>query len=136
MEKNRKYDMLILLSPELDRGEVEKIADRYAEAAVNNGAKVVKRSFWGRKNLAYEVNGYDKGNYYLFHLEASGDCVAELNRLLKISLEVMKFMIIRVEEFTDPFGKAIEEAEARANASPIAATEQPEATASLTEDKS
>lgn len=134
MERYRKYDMLLLLSPDLDNDQVEKLTDKFAQAVEKNDGKLVKRSNWGRRQLAYEVNRQDKGIYYLFHIEATADCVTELTRLLKIDQDVMKSLITRVEKFTDPFGRVVEEPEA---AKPEAApeTENSEAATSSTTEE-
>ena len=83
------------------------------------GGAIVDHETWGLKRLAYEINDFNEGNYVLtrFSLDASG--VAELNRALTASEDIVRFLVTR-QEFPKPSEDAEEAAESEAEASPEA----------------
>lgn len=95
---NRKYEAIYIVKPELSDGDVQKIADRFKGVVEDKGGSVEKAGKWEKRKLAYELNGLREGNYILMNFESKADVPAELSRLMRISDDVVRHRIYKIEE--------------------------------------
>lgn len=95
---NRKYEALYIVKPEITDADVQKIADRFKTVVEEKGGSVEKAAKWDKRKLAYEIAGYKEGNYIIMNFEAPADLPAELNRLMRISDDVIRHRIFKIEE--------------------------------------
>ncbi len=95
---NRKYEALYIVKPELADPDVQKIADKFKTVVEEKGGSVDKAGKWDKRKLAYEVKGYKEGNYVLMNFEAPTQLPAELNRLMRISDDIIRHRIYLIEE--------------------------------------
>ncbi|MBF0447713.1 MAG: 30S ribosomal protein S6 [Magnetococcales bacterium] len=90
------YESIIIIRPDLTTEQIETVIKRVEEIIVNNSGKILQTELWGRRQLAYMVKKTNKG-YYVFNiLEGGGPMIANLERLLMIDEDILKFMNIRV----------------------------------------
>ena len=94
---NRSYEALYIVRPELKDAEIQKIADRYKKVVEDNGGEVVKAEKWEKRKLAYEIAGLKEGNYIIMNFTAPPELPAELNRLLRISDDIIRHQVIKDE---------------------------------------
>ena len=94
----KKYEAFYIVKPDLNDGEVGKIADHFKGIVESNGGAVEKAGKWDKRKLAYEVNGYKEGNYVLMNFEAPAGVPAELSRLMRISDDVIRHRIYKLED--------------------------------------
>jgi small subunit ribosomal protein S6 len=106
----RKYEAIYIVRPELTDADVQKIADRFKGIVEERGGTVASAGKWEKRKLAYEIEGLKEGNYILMYFEADAKTPAELNRLMRISDDVIRHRIFSVEA-----EKETEEAEATAS---------------------
>ncbi len=106
-ERMREYEMVMILSPEATQDEVASTVERVDGLISGGGGAVAEHETWGLKRLAYEIDDFNEGNYVLtrFSLDANG--VAELNRTLTASEDIIRFLVTRQD-----FPKPKEDAEA------------------------
>ncbi len=95
---NRKYETLYIVKPDLTDPDVQKIADKFKSVVEEKGGTVEKAGKWDKRKLAYEVNGHKEGNYIQMNFEADPKLPAELNRLMRISDDVIRHRIYLIEE--------------------------------------
>ena len=95
---NRKYEAFYIVKPDLTDADVQKIADRFKGIVEDKGGTVEKAGKWDKRKLAYEVAGYKEGNYVLMNFEADAKLPAELNRLMRISDDIVRHRIFKVED--------------------------------------
>ena len=97
----REYEMVMILSPEATLDEVAATVERVDGLISGGGGAVIDHERWGLKRLAYEIDDFNEGNYVLtkFSLNASG--VAELNRALTASEDIVRYLVTR-QEFPKP----------------------------------
>jgi len=91
---NRKYEAFYIVRPDLSDADVQKIADRFKGVVEDKGGSVEKAAKWDKRKLAYEVKGLKEANYILMNFEAPPTIPAELNRLMRISDDVIRHMIL------------------------------------------
>ncbi|MFN3729924.1 MAG: 30S ribosomal protein S6 [Fimbriimonadaceae bacterium] len=89
----KKYEAFYIVSASLSDDDVQKIADRFKKVVEDKGGSVASAGKWDKRRLAYEIDGHKEGNYVLMHFEAGTDVPAELNRLLRISDDVIRHRI-------------------------------------------
>lgn len=92
-----KYESVIIINPSLDEEKVKGLIDKFS-GLINKHGKVEKVDTLGKKKLAYEVKKNKEGIYVVFYFEAEPTLIAELERNYRITDEVIKFIVIRVEE--------------------------------------
>ncbi len=93
----RKYEALYIVSPKLNESEVTAIAEKFKKAAEENGAKVSKAQLWEKRKFAYEINHMKEGNYIIMEFESETSVPNELNRLMRISDDVIRHRIFALE---------------------------------------
>ncbi len=91
----RSYEALYIVRPELKDSEIQKIADKFRKVAEDKGSTVKSAEKWEKRKLAYEIAGLKEGNYIMMLFDAEGDVPAELNRLMRISDDVIRHLIIK-----------------------------------------
>lgn len=95
---SRLYEVMFIVRPDLEEEEVDKLVAGF-ESTVTNGGGVVKSvEKMGRRKLAYLVRKFADGNYILLTVEAGGDVVHELERRLRVTEPVIKFITVRMDE--------------------------------------
>ena len=89
----KDYEVMFILRPAEDKVINPNIAT-YAALITKNGGNIQRTDKWGEKRLAYTIENLDSGYYVLITFSASKYCVMELDRVMKISDEVLRHMII------------------------------------------
>lgn len=93
----RKYEIIFIVRP-LDEEATNAVIDKFAKLIAANGGTIEKEDRWGKKRLAYEIKKETEGFYVLFYTNCEPDCINECDRVMKITDEVLKHMIVRSEE--------------------------------------
>ncbi len=91
------YETVFIARQDMSPAQVETLADEYGTLMDSLGGKVEKREHWGLKTLAYRIKKNRKGHYVLFNFEAPGDAVAELERRMRLSEDVLRYLTMRIE---------------------------------------
>lgn len=94
----RNYETMFILRPEIDKEQAQALVTRFVELIENNGGKVAKVSDWGRRRLAYEVKKYREGAYVLVEFQSQPEVTMELERIFKISEDVIRYLIVRQDD--------------------------------------
>jgi len=121
---SRDYELAFILSPEVNEEETRAALDRVEQIVATYGGQIIKVNQWGRRRLAYPIQRFRDGYYIFLDMILTPETVAELERTLKVSELVLRYMFIK----RDP--KAVQkereervEREARAAAAAAAASE-------------
>ena len=93
----RRYELMLVLRPDLAEDRSQAILERSTRSIVGAGGQIVKVSPWGRRRLAYPIDGQREGSYHLVIFEAPAEGVVELERGLHITEEVMRHLVTRIE---------------------------------------
>lgn len=90
-----KFESVIITQPKLEIAEmVVKKFDKF----IDDYANLEKTEELGIKRLAYTVKGYDEGYYIIFNFKSDSDFIPELERQFRLDDDIIKFMVIKVEE--------------------------------------
>ncbi|MFA9443847.1 30S ribosomal protein S6 [Egicoccus sp. AB-alg6-2] len=93
----RRYEMMIIVTDTLEEEAAVAAFDRAKDILAQQGGTLLDEAWWGRRKLAYEINKRDFGFYGVLDFEASTEAVDELERLLKISDDIVRFKTVRPE---------------------------------------
>jgi small subunit ribosomal protein S6 len=93
----RRYELMLVLRPDLADDKVQGALERTARAIAAGGGQIVKQAPWGRRRLAYPIDHHREGSYYVLLFEAPATAIAELERGLLISEEVLRHLVTHVE---------------------------------------
>jgi small subunit ribosomal protein S6 len=96
--RNRKYEAFYIVAGELSDPDVQKLADKFKGIIEHHGGTVESAAKWDKRKLAYEINGHKDGNYVLMHFESDAQVPKELDRLMRISDDVVRHRIFKIEE--------------------------------------
>ncbi len=94
----RNYEHVFLMRQDLGPAQVEAVIDEMKQLVENNGGKVAKVEKWGLRPLAYKIGKNRKAHYVCFKMEAPAEVVDELERVERISDDVIRFLTVRVDE--------------------------------------
>ena len=97
MEHPRYYETMAIVPATLDDAQVEAIIQRARNVLESLGAKVHTARVWDKRKLAYEIKKHKEGVSLLFRYEGQPKAAEELNRILKINENVIRFRTFRME---------------------------------------
>ncbi len=92
-----KYESVFIINPSVEDAGVKSLIQKFSDL-INGDGKVESVDELGKKKLAYEIQKNTEGNYVVLNFEANPSIVAELERVYRITDEVMKFITIRKDE--------------------------------------
>ncbi len=93
-----KYEVLYILNAEQDDETLAAQAEKFSALVTANGGEVEKIDKWGRRRLAYPINFKNEGYYVLMNFSSGSELPMELERNFRISEEVVRYMVVRLED--------------------------------------
>ena len=94
----RRYEVMVILDPELEERTVEPTLDTYLNIVRKEGGTVEKLDIWGRRKLAYDVKKKSEGIYAIIDLTAEPAVVKELDRQLTLNESILRTKVIRPDQ--------------------------------------
>ncbi|MCP4221190.1 MAG: 30S ribosomal protein S6 [bacterium] len=95
---NRKYEIGFIINPEAMEDEVKKIVDSVT-AIIEKGEGIIENvDEWGRKKLAYPIEKHTEGFYIFINTEMKGALFFDIERRLKLTEKVMRFVVLRLDD--------------------------------------
>src|ERR1700674_4621354 len=131
---NRTYELMFIVRPDMLEEDQDKLISTLESAVTATGGSLKKSEKLGKRRLAYSVRKFHDGIYILLTVEGGGGLIHELERRLRVTEPVIKFLTVRIDEEQKRLDKikAIKDARRKTSAAapPVeAAGEAPAATA-------
>ncbi|KAF1304014.1 30S ribosomal protein S6 [Enterococcus saccharolyticus] len=97
--ENTKYEILYIIRPNIDEEAKTALVERFDAILTDNGAEVLESKLWGKRRLAYEMNGFHEGIYHIVKVSSPSSAAAinEFDRLAKINDDIIRHMIVKEE---------------------------------------
>jgi small subunit ribosomal protein S6 len=95
---SRLYEVMFIVRPDVVEEEADKLIAGFSTTVTNGGGVVKSVEKMGRRKLAYMVRKFNDGNFVLLTIEANGAVVLELERRLRVTEPVIKFITVRMDE--------------------------------------
>jgi small subunit ribosomal protein S6 len=95
---DRQYELLYVLPPDSTEQQVAELHEQVEAVVSRLNGHIEKTDNWGRRRLAYEIGPHKEGVYVLEVINGSGDLVKELDRRLRVLDQVIRHIVVRVDE--------------------------------------
>lgn len=96
-----QYEHVFLARQDVSGQQAQSLLEEFSAIINNNGGQVGKTEYWGLKPLAYKVKKNRKAHYHMMNIDAPHEAVAEMERQMRLSGEVIRFLTLRVDELDD-----------------------------------
>ncbi len=98
MSETRQYELVYVMNPDAGEEAVDGLHAQVEEIITTRGGQIDKTDNWGRRRLAYEIERHKEGIYVLELFTGAREIVAELDRRLKVADNILRYLIVRVDE--------------------------------------
>lgn len=93
----RNYELVYIISPEVEEENLEGVTEKVGQLIADGGGQVLELSSWGRRRLAYPIKKFYDGHYVLAKIQLDPGALPELRRILGLTEEVIRYLLIRTE---------------------------------------
>ena len=120
---NRTYELMFIVRPDMTEEDLDKLLSMLQSIVPASGGSIVKVDKMGKRRLAYTVKRFHEGIYVLMVVEGGGAVIHELERRLRVTEQVIKFLTVRTDEEQKRLDKvkALRDARKKVSAQPAAA---------------
>ncbi len=94
----RVYEVLFIVAPNIEESDIDTLVTQLSDVATNQGAQVAKVDRMGRRRLAYPIGKFNEGHYVVLTIEGSGAEIAEIERRMRVTDAVIRYITIRIDE--------------------------------------
>jgi small subunit ribosomal protein S6 len=118
---NRTYEIMFIVRPDVEEADLDKLIEGFSGNITSGGGEVKSVEKMGRRRLAYTVRKFNDGFYVLLTVAAPGALVGEIERRLRVSEQVIKFITVRMDEEEKRLAKvkALRDSKVKRSAQPI-----------------
>jgi small subunit ribosomal protein S6 len=95
------YEHVFLVRPDVSAQQVDQFVEAYKTLIADRGGTIPKTEYWGLRNITYRINKNRKAHYTLMNITAPPAAVAEMERQMRLSEDVMRFLTVRVDELEE-----------------------------------
>lgn len=89
-----RYELLYIVSNKFSEDEVKPIVEKVNKSIADNGGTIVSSADWGKKRLAYPIDGFYYGYYSLVEFEMPGENLAKVDRMIRMSNEIVRHQTV------------------------------------------
>ncbi|MFP5263493.1 MAG: 30S ribosomal protein S6 [Blastocatellia bacterium] len=94
----RVYEVLFIVAPNTEEGDTETLITQLSDVITNQGATITKTDRIGRRRLAYPIGKFNEGYYVVLTVEGTGAEITEVERRMRVSDAVIRYITIRIDE--------------------------------------
>ena len=95
---NRSYEIMFIVRPDVEEADLDKLIEGFHKNVTDGGGEIRSTEKMGRRRLAYTVRKFNDGFYVLLTIAAEGALITEIERRLRVSEQVIKFITVRMDE--------------------------------------
>ena len=92
-----KYESVIIINPNVDEAGIKALEEKFT-GLINENGKIESVELMGKRKLAYDIKKFKEATYVLFNFEANPELIAELERVYRITDDIIKFIVVRKED--------------------------------------
>lgn len=93
-----KYEVMFIVRPDMEETEIKKTAEEMKNVLTNAKANIIEEKPMGQKELAYEINKFKTGYYFLYVVESESSAIKEFDRVSRINERLLRHLIVKVED--------------------------------------
>jgi len=95
---SRTYEIMFIVRPDVEEADLDKLIEGFQKNVTDGGGEIRSTEKMGRRRLAYTVRKFNDGFYVLLNIAAEGKLITEIERRLRVSEPVIKFITVRMDE--------------------------------------
>jgi small subunit ribosomal protein S6 len=120
---NRTYEIMFIVRPDVEDADLDKLIEGFSATVVSGGGEVRSVEKMGRRRLAYTVRKFNDGFYVLLNVAIAGAGILEIERRMRVTEQVIKFITVRMDEEEKRLAKvkALRDSKVKRSAQPMAA---------------
>lgn len=103
------YEITFITRQDISTQDVEKLTDVFANLFKDMGGEIVKREYWGLRNLAYLIRKNRKGHYVMLGVNASAESIKEFTRKCLLNEDIIRHLIVKVDSFDSGVSAILQE---------------------------
>ncbi len=118
----RSYEIMFIVRPDVEEADLDKLIEGFHKNVTDGGGEIKSTEKMGRRRLAYTVKKFNDGFYVLLTIGAEGKLIAEIERRLRVSEPVIKFITVRMDEEEKRLAKVktLRDSKVKRSAQPVA----------------
>jgi small subunit ribosomal protein S6 len=93
----KEYELTYIIRPDIDEEAVAGVTARVEQVISANNGRVLRTNSWGKRRLAYPINRHNEGHYILLRAELQDRTIREVERYIKLSEDIIRHLLVRVE---------------------------------------
>ncbi len=93
-----KYEITFIVRPDIEEAQIKKIAEDMKKVLTDEKATIIEEKAMGQRELAYEINKFQTGYYYLYTIESPVEAIREFDRVARINENLLRHLVVKVEE--------------------------------------
>ena len=93
-----KYEIMFIVRPDMEEAEIKNTAEEMKKVLTEGKANMLEEKAMGQRELAYEINKFTTGYYFLYAVEANAETVKEFDRIVRINERLLRHLIVKVED--------------------------------------
>ena len=93
-----KYEIMFIVRPDMEEAEIKNTAEEIKKVLTEGKANMLEEKAMGQRELAYEINKFTTGYYFLYVVEANAETVKEFDRIVRINESLLRHLIVKVED--------------------------------------
>ena len=122
----RKYELVYIVRPDIEEGDLEGVTAKIGQLVTGSGGELAQLDSWGLRRLAYRIRKFREGYYVLAKVNLEPTGLVELRRGLALMEEVIRYLLVRVDEEEDAQAEQPPEADLPESSEPVeTGTEEP-----------
>ena len=118
----RSYEIMFIVRPDVEEADLDKLVEGFQKNVTDGGGEIKSLEKMGRRRLAYTVKKFNDGFYVLLTIAAEGKLITEIERRLRVSEPVIKFITVRMDEEEKRLAKvkALRDSKVKRSSLPVA----------------
>ena len=112
----REYEFILITRPDLQDADLAAVIKKYEAFMTADGGSIIAKNDWGVKKLSYPIGKYFRGRYAIYDFAGNPDQLPEMERLLRIDENVVRYLNVKLADEVDPAARKLEIAKAAAAA--------------------
>ena len=93
-----KYEITFIVRPDIEEAQIKKVAEDMKKVLTDGKATIIEEKAMGQRELAYEINKFQTGYYYLYVVNSPIETIKEFDRVVRINENLLRHLIVKVEE--------------------------------------
>lgn len=95
----RTYEIMYIVRPNIEEDAKKALVERFNGILASEGSEVLEEKDWGKRRLAYEINGFKEGFYNIVRIKTDNNkSTDEFQRLAKINDDIIRYIVIREDQ--------------------------------------